>query len=263
MAGPVGLVIGIVIGHFFDRGLRQHLRHFNVFKMQNREAQQVFFTITFQVMGHIAKSDGRITEVEIEQARQIMRRLNLNDAQKKAAIEAFNFGKQPEFNLSEAINTLKTKCHRNRLLLQLFLEFQVSAATVNEHLSPIKEKIIRQISEALGFFNQQHFNFENFFHAFNDFAKQQQGSSHWQNSYRSSNPFKNEMGVDQAYRVLGLTASASNEEVKKTYRKLISQNHPDKLVAKGLPPEMIKLATEKTQQIQLSYERVCKARGMT
>jgi DnaJ like chaperone protein len=60
--------------------------------------------------------------------------------------------------------------------------------------------------------------------------------------------------------VLGLTQSASEEEVKKAYRRLMSQNHPDKLVAKGLPEEMMKLAKEKTQKITKAYETVQQAR---
>ena len=260
-----GLLLGIFIGHFFDRGLAQVFSHAHLFRGKNSEAQQSFFKITFQVMGYIAKSDGVVTEAELDQARHIMRRLNLNETQRKAAIEAFNAGKQPSFNLDEAIAELKLKCHRNHLLLQLFLEFQISAATINHQLTSEKEGIIKRISHALGFASQsqQSFNFESFFNSFNEYAQQQRGGTGGRSGYQQGNPFKSEMSLDSAYQVLGLTSSASNEEVKKTYRKLISQNHPDKLVAKGLPPEMIKLATEKTQKIQLSYERICRARGMS
>ncbi len=66
--------------------------------------------------------------------------------------------------------------------------------------------------------------------------------------------------LEKAYRTLGVTSSTNDGEVKKAYRKLMSQNHPDKLVSKGLPEEMIKLATQKTQEIKLAYETICKAR---
>ena len=59
-----------------------------------------------------------------------------------------------------------------------------------------------------------------------------------------------------AYQVLGVAETASDAEVKKAYRRLMNQHHPDKLVAKGLPEEMMKLATEKTQEIKNAYEQI-------
>ena len=67
--------------------------------------------------------------------------------------------------------------------------------------------------------------------------------------------------MDDAFAILNLTATATNDEVKKAYRRLMSQHHPDKLVAKGLPEEMIKLATQKTREIRAAYERIREARG--
>ncbi|MCD6046590.1 MAG: djlA [Gammaproteobacteria bacterium] len=259
LAGPFGLIIGIMIGHFFDRGLAQHLRAGGAFGTQNTEAQQAFFKATFQVMGYIAKSDGVVTQEEIEQARLIMRQLNLNESQKQAAIEAFNEGKQADFNLDAAVNKLINKCRGQRLLLQLFLEFQIRAATIHGQLDAGKERIITRLSEQLGFLKQNTFNFEQFFRSFNEYAQQ---GGHQGFHGQGGNPFKNQMSLDSAYQTLEITSAASDEEIKKAYRKLISQNHPDKLVSKGLPPEMIKLATEKTQQIQLAYERICAARGI-
>jgi len=65
-----------------------------------------------------------------------------------------------------------------------------------------------------------------------------------------------------SYKLLGVTDNSTPQQIKKAYRQLMSQHHPDKLVAKGLPNEMIKLATEKTQRIQKAYEIVCRSRGI-
>ena len=67
---------------------------------------------------------------------------------------------------------------------------------------------------------------------------------------------------EDAYAMLGIDKSASDGELKKTYRRLMSQHHPDKLVAKGLPDEMIKDATEKTQHIKKAYETIKLSRGL-
>ena len=62
--------------------------------------------------------------------------------------------------------------------------------------------------------------------------------------------------IGAAYKVLGVNETCSDTELKKAYRRLMSQHHPDKLVSKGLPEEMMKLATEKTQEIKNAYERI-------
>ena len=69
------------------------------------------------------------------------------------------------------------------------------------------------------------------------------------------------MSVSEAYKMLALDKTADKNEVKRAYRKMMSQHHPDKLVAKGLPPEMIKLATEKTQHIRAAYDLIKESRG--
>ncbi|MDH5649967.1 MAG: DnaJ domain-containing protein, partial [Gammaproteobacteria bacterium] len=63
-----------------------------------------------------------------------------------------------------------------------------------------------------------------------------------------------------AYTLLGIKENATDAEVKTAYRKLMSQHHPDKLVSRGLPEEMMKLATEKTQEIKAAYEAIVAAR---
>ena len=66
--------------------------------------------------------------------------------------------------------------------------------------------------------------------------------------------------LDDAYAALGVTAAVSDKDLKRAYRKLMSENHPDKLMAKGVPEHMIKLATERSQEIQAAYEMVRKSR---
>jgi len=68
--------------------------------------------------------------------------------------------------------------------------------------------------------------------------------------------------IEDAYSMLGVKSDATDGEVKKSYRKLMSQHHPDKLVSRGLPEEMIKLATEKTVEIKAAYEQIKKERNI-
>ena len=74
-------------------------------------------------------------------------------------------------------------------------------------------------------------------------------------------PAAEEPTLDQAYAVLGVAPKATDAEVTRAYRRLLSQHHPDKLVSKGLPEEMIKLATEKTHEIRQAHETITRARA--
>jgi len=84
----------------------------------------------------------------------------------------------------------------------------------------------------------------------------------WQSSTKDQRKANsNTNSLDQAYAVLGVSSSDNIATIKKAYRKLMNQHHPDKMVAKGLPAEMLKLAQEKTQQISAAYDAIREARG--
>lgn len=255
LAGPVGFLLGILIGHVFDRGWRN--LHVNFNPGQQQQAQQAFFNATFRVMGYIAKADGRVSSNEINAALNIMQRLNLTEAQRQQAMLLFNQGKQVDFNFQAALQTLLQQCGRQRALLQLFAECQLQAALVDGQLNAIKKQLLQQLYQQLGF-GMNWFILEQFFA-----AQQNSGQRYHQSSYQNTfNQRSQTTSLEQAYTVLNIKNTATAAEIKRAYRQQMSQNHPDKLVAKGLPEEMIKLATEKTQKIQAAYEQICRARGM-
>lgn len=69
--------------------------------------------------------------------------------------------------------------------------------------------------------------------------------------------------ANDPYGVLGVEPATSDAEVKATYRRLIRENHPDRLIAEGMPEEFVRQATEKMAAINAAYDDVAKARGMT
>lgn len=241
LGGPLGLLLGCVIGYALDQQLMPFWRA-NLSQQQTNAVQKIFFTTTFQVMGHIAKADGRVSEQEIRAARYIMQYLGLNDEMKQWAIQSFNDGKQSEFHLDAALNQLRSACRQRPSLLHIFTEIQWQMVQADGVIHPNKQKTLQYICEYLGISSK--------YTAF----RQQHG-------YGSQQPYAHLTELEEAYQLLGLSKHATNAEIKKSYRKLMSENHPDRLIAKGLPPEMIKVATEKTQRIKAAYETIKKTKG--
>jgi DnaJ like chaperone protein len=133
-------------------------------------------------------------------------------------------------------------CHRRRNLVQMFLEIQIATAMADGQLHASERRILFYIGEQLGF----------------DRAAIEHLFSFTGAGQPSADPAKS---LSKAYDTLGVDRTASDAEVKKAYRRLMSQHHPDKLIARGLPEEMIKIATEKTQQIKAAYEQVRESRA--
>ena len=86
--------------------------------------------------------------------------------------------------------------------------------------------------------------------------RRQQASQHMQGKAQTP-----AAALADAYKVLGLTKTASDDELKKAYRRLMNQHHPDKLVAKGLPQEMMEMASKKTMEIKAAYELIKESRA--
>lgn len=236
LGGPLGAMLGVALGGNFDRGIGG-LSDSPASGEQER-VQAAFFSATFSVMGHIAKADGKVTPDEVASARSIMNQMQLNGAQLDAAKKLFNEGKKTDFPLDAILLQFKKECHRRRNLIQMFLEIQIAMANADGQLHPKEKQLIYHIGRQLGFAAahiDQLFRFAT-------------GSAHTQQDKTHS--------LNDAYAILGVKSSDSDADIKKSYRRLMSQHHPDKLVAKGLPEEMVKVATEKTQEIHKAYDLI-------
>lgn len=244
--GPIGLFFGVWIGNSFDRGVNQDFS--SMFgNADPAETQRIFFTTTFAVMGHIAKADGVVSKLEIAAAEQVMLQLGLDEQKRKEAIEAFSLGKNDDFDLAANLESLIKHCVRKPSLIQMFLEIQILAATADGKVSQPEKEILYLIGGSFRISRTQIDRLVEMVIAQRSFH--QDGRS---------GAARNQSGptIDQAYTVLGVSKDANKSEIKRAYRKLMSQHHPDKLVAKGMPEEMIKVATEKSQEIQAAYEMI-------
>ena len=242
MGGPLGAVFGAAIGHQFDTGMKLQAQ---LEPGDQERVQTAFFTATFSVMGHIAKADGRVSEVEIANAKQVMNSMELDAEMRKTAINLFRQGKASDFPLDMIIEQFRRECHRRQHLIRLFLEIQLQAAFADGVLHPKEQQILLHICSILGVSPDE----------FEVLA----GAASAERNYGGYAGREN-MSLDDAYAMLEISPDSSDQEVKRAYRRMMSRHHPDKLVAKGLPEEMMKLATEKTQEIQSAYELIKQSR---
>ncbi len=260
IGGPGGALLGLLVGNLFDRGIFQHFTqpHWFYHAEKREQVQKVFFEATFSVMGHLAKADGRISEQEIELAKQLMDEMQLNRAKKTLAKKFFREGKDPSFNLANCLAALKENCSDNPELLKLFMDIQYRAAQT-DGFSQLKLQALDSIFKHLGFapLYQQHRFYEDLGPNYYSAKKDQHQHSHQQRRSYSSPP----SSLTEAYSILEIGPTANKQEIKRAYRRLMSRNHPDKLIAQGLPEQMIKIANGKTQRIRKAYEQICASKG--
>lgn len=244
LLGPIGCFLGVFIGHIFDQGLKLNLNPLSMGRAL-AQSKQAFFNATFLIMGHIAKSDGLVSHREIEAATEVMRRLQLTPLQRKQAIALFEQGKQKTFDLNQAIHEFARHCH-HVYLRRLFLEIQISTALAEGPLKSAQKHILYVCCDGLSVRRR-----------FVDLIEAQLGQFHRQSAHPAG---ASEMSLEEAYALLGIDHEVTSLQLKRAYRKQMSEHHPDKLMAKGLPQSMVKMATEKTQQIQKAYQRILKSR---
>lgn len=249
-AGFWGVVLGLIIGHMIDTA-RSNKRSRGFFTDQQTR-QTLFFRTTFQVMGHLTKSKGRVTEADIQIASLFMDRLQLHGEARTAAQQAFREGKQSQFPLRETLQQFRSICFGRFDLIRMFLEIQIQAAFADGSLHPNERQVLYVIAEELGISHAQFDQFLSMMEGGRQFGGGQQGG--YQQAQRGPT-------LDDACKVLGVRSSDDAATIKRAYRKLMSEHHPDKLVAKGLPPQMMEMAKQKAQEIQAAYDLIKREKG--
>lgn len=235
-----GLIIGAVLGFWVARRLVRRVVVSKLSKMQDQ-----FLDSTFAVMGCICKADGDVSVDELRVVEALFQRLRLSEAQRERANAAFERGKADDFDLDAELATVRRVTGGQRALLQMFLQVQLSAIAADGQLHPAEHDMLLRVARGLGCSE----------------AEIAQIEAMLRGGGRAGAAAESGPSLEEAYQVLGVSADASDAEIKKAYRRLMSENHPDKLAAKGMPESMREVAKERTSEIGNAYERIRKARA--
>jgi DnaJ like chaperone protein len=262
-----GALVGALIGHLVEQSVSfgsgawqsPHGRAEGSISISDE-----FFRTTFELMGHVAKSDGRVTEAEIDAARRLMHELKLGPREINIAIACYRTGKSTAYDAELAVERLREACGQRHDLLRAFMEFQLRAALAGNDISPPARAILTRVAERLGMSGLELAHMEAILR-----ARQRMhgafggafGGAYGGASGRAQSA-RDAATLAHCYTELEIDSTLTDQEVTKAYRRQMSRHHPDKLVANGLPESMAQMAKEKTQRIQEAYEGIRAARGM-
>ncbi len=241
--GFFGIFIGYFIGSILDRMRMLGAAGMNPFTTVRR--QSVFLETVFVLMGALAKSDGRVSETEISHVEQFMQKLRMDAQHRLKAIELFKKGAKVDCDVHPQLNEFIAVCGYSDNLKEMLLVYLVILGLSDGQLNTNERGILEIIANRLGYGAD----------ALDQLIDMVMNRAHFASGQATS-----ENALEDAYKALGVEKTSSDEEVKRAYRKLMSQYHPDKLMGQGVPEDMIAVATEQAKEIQTAYDLIKKNR---
>lgn len=232
LGGPLGAIAGAALGHTFDATDNQYPR---ARLSYHEEAQMTFFVATFSMLAKVAHADGRISPEEIQAVEDFMaNELNLTPESKRFAVEIFETAINSPMAFQDFAGQFYHQFHNQPRLLDLMIDVLLRLSVADGALSDSEEKLISSAARTFRFSEQKY------------------------------NELKARYAPDfeKYYAILGIHSRASDDEIKRQYRKLVKEYHPDKIASKGLPEEFNKFANDKFREIQDAYDAVKQERGM-
>lgn len=235
------LLVIILVAYQFYRGFQKSVRSFEQQGDSIKSVSDEFVRALFGCMGHLSKSDGRVTEDEIRAARLIMHRLGLSPAQVRRAISWFDDGKRPGFPLVQTVREVRRVSGRSSAKRILFLRLLLEVVLAKPALRKQERAVIWTICTELDIGRVELAQLEAMIRAQRGFRRSPAGSV---DSAR----------VRHAYRTLGVDETSTNDEIKKAYRRLMNRNHPDKIAAANPGSAAVAEAEKRTREIRGAYE---------
>lgn len=256
-----GFILGLLIGPMLYQAFGNRLN-----EKRTQSNPTLYLIVAFEVLGHLSKAKGVVTQDDINLARQFMDRLQLDAAGRQLAQESFNRGKASDYPLRSRLRELYFQYRFRRNVLNIFCEQLIQAALVDGNLDEKESQILFIVAEEFHIPRQQMVIYIQMmmgsFHFRQEYYNNKQNSQYQQsNNYGNYQNSSHQSDLQNAYRILGIDSSADIPEIKKAYRRLMNEHHPDKLASKGLPKEMLEATKKRAQEIQAAYDLIKASRG--
>ncbi|MGI9510357.1 MAG: TerB family tellurite resistance protein [Geminicoccaceae bacterium] len=254
IGGAIGGVICAIAGYLFDRfrAAERRNRRRRRGRTTNQsgpfrtkpifddptETRRIAFATAIIVLGaKLAKADGQVTRDEVD---AFKRRFKFSEQEVGGVAHIYNQAKLSAEGFEPYARQIAALFGRDLVLLEELLIGLFEVARADGDLKTGEVEFLREVASIFGFDQAK---FEQMRATFGAVG---QPTSH---------------GEDP-YKVLGISRTATDAEVKKTYRKLVRELHPDQLIAKGLPKEFISRANNRLAAVNTAYDRIEKQRGM-
>lgn len=233
IASIPGAMLGALLGQALDRRLHlqswAHLRE----KLGGRAVLRND-ELLFVLLGRLAKCDGRVVDGHIQQARQEMRSLELNEFAQRRAIAAFNRGKSGNDRLRGYLRRLSAQPHAAEGVLRACWRM----VWADGRAGTSERELITQWGKWLGWTPHQ----------------VQALATDYEPHKRPQ--ISNTVTYQDALRLLGVSATSEPAQIKRAYRRLLSRHHPDKVAGSGATAAQVREATEKTRELHNAYSLI-------
>lgn len=238
VASIPGALLGALLGQAMDRRLRLQDWDDMRERLGGRSPLQDD-ELLFVLLGRLAKSDGRVAEQHIQQARQEMVRLDMPEAARLRAIAAFNRGKAGKDRLAGHLRRIRMQPHAAEGTLRACWRMAWADGKAGRH----ERELLLEWGHKLGL------------------SRRQVQAMSLEYEPRKAQVASGVMNYASALRLLGVEADTEADQVKQAYRRLVSKHHPDKLAGSGASEAQVREATERTRELHQAYAIVRKRRG--